>query len=104
MADLSRRGFLTRTSLTLGAVGVGLASGLGARQWLATAPTWPNALPSSISLPALPQVGGPALETMIVHIRDISTAEVALMVGTREVVFTDPQLVKRLVQAAGREG
>jgi hypothetical protein len=97
MVDLTRRGFLTHTSLTVGAVGVGLAGGLGVRQLVAA-----SALPglSSASTPLLP--AEPVVESMIVHIRDVSKAEVSLMVGTREVVFTDPQLVRRLVQASQR--
>jgi hypothetical protein len=45
---------------------------------------------------------------MLVHIRDLATAEVAMMVGTQELVYRDPELVSRLVRtavsASGAEG
>jgi hypothetical protein len=103
MADLSRRGFLTRTSLGLGVVGVGMAGGLGLQQLLTRSaqPGAPLPLPELPSV-SLPLLGGPVVDSMIVHVRDISRAEISLMVGTREIVFTDPQLVGRLVQVSNR--
>lgn len=107
MPDLTRRGFLTRASLSLGAVGVGIAGGTGLRQVLTQSaqPSAPLQLPDlmslSLPLPSISLPGGPATESMIVHIRDVGKAEIALMVGTREVIFSDPQIVQRLVQAAG---
>ena len=38
---------------------------------------------------------------LVVHIPDPRTGEIHLMVGTREVVRTDPALVARLVRDAG---
>ena len=99
MADVSRRSFLARSSVTLGAVSVGLAGGLGVRQLFVARPTQGMSL-EGVALSAVPLAPAAPLETMIVHIRDIAGSEIALMVGTREVVFSDPQLVGRLVQAA----
>jgi hypothetical protein len=109
MADIShtRRGFLTGLSIT---TGIGLASGLGLHRFLAgDAPTGPA--PATASRPepqAAPQPAGqpPMLETvslagpMLVHVRDVASAEVSMMVGTRELVYRDPELVSRLVSTA----
>ena len=37
---------------------------------------------------------------MVVHIRDVASAEVAMMVGTQELVYRDPEFVSRLVRTA----
>ena len=90
---LSRRG-LIRSAAGLGAAG--LAAGLMVNSAItpaaaATAPT--------VGAPA----GQPAAagEPMVAHVRDASTGEVDLFVGTRHVRFTDPQLAARLAKAAG---
>jgi hypothetical protein len=36
----------------------------------------------------------------VAHVRDLKTGEIAVMVGTREIVYRDPQFVKRLIKAA----
>jgi hypothetical protein len=109
MADFShtRRGFLTQLSIT---TGVGLAGGLGLHRLLAgDAPSAP--VPATGSRPesqAAPRSAGqaPRLDAvslagpMLVHIRDVASAEVSMMVGTRELVYRDPELVTRLVSTA----
>jgi HD-like signal output (HDOD) protein len=40
------------------------------------------------------------LEPMVVHIRDVATAEIAVLVGIQEFIYRDPELVARLVQTA----
>lgn len=39
-------------------------------------------------------------EDVVVHVADASTGDVAIMVGTREVLHRDPQLVGRLLAVA----
>ena len=109
MADFShtRRGFLTQLSIT---TGVGIAGGLGLHRLLAS--DVPTALAPASGSQAepqdVPQPAGlaPTLEAvslagpMLVHIRDVAGAEVAMMVGTRELIFRDPELVSRLVSTA----
>jgi hypothetical protein len=41
---------------------------------------------------------------MVAHVRNANTGEVALMVGTREIIYRDPGLVARLVGAARQSG
>jgi hypothetical protein len=41
--------------------------------------------------------GGP----MLLHVRDFATAEIAVLYGGHEFVYQDPELIARVVQAAG---
>ncbi|MBV9170981.1 MAG: twin-arginine translocation signal domain-containing protein [Chloroflexi bacterium] len=107
MTDLTRRGFLGQASVMTGA---GVVGGLGLHQLLtrqpgsdpATAPgtaappdtAWQTA-PSGAALDSI-SLDGP----MIVHLRDVATAEVSMMVGTHELVYRDPELVSRLIKTA----
>ncbi|MBV8719700.1 MAG: twin-arginine translocation signal domain-containing protein [Chloroflexi bacterium] len=105
----SRRGFLTQLSI---GTGVGIAGGLGLHKLLATdAPaTRPSETQAQASAPQVaPQASGaPGLSLdavslggpMLIHIRDVANAEVAMMVGTRELIYRDPELVSRLVNTA----
>jgi hypothetical protein len=88
MAKLTRRGFIKKTS-------VGAAT-LGALV----------AVPGLAEVEAAPQAhaaGGPTAghyEPLLAHVRNRATGEIALLVGTREVVIHDRELVMRLVKAA----
>jgi hypothetical protein len=88
MAKLTRRGFIRKTS-------VGAAT-LGALV----------AVPRLAEVDAAPQphaAGGPTAghhEPLLAHVRNRATGEIALLVGTREVVIHDRELVMRLVKAA----
>ena len=107
MADLSRRGFLTQVSV---GTGVGIVGGLGLRQLLTAhdpsaaplgLPQVAPVAPVSATAPLGLTLDGVTLAgPMLVHIRDLASAEVALMVGTQELVYRDPELVSRLVSAA----
>jgi hypothetical protein len=41
---------------------------------------------------------------MLVHVRDLATGEVAMMVGSQELIYRDPELVSRLVRTAATAG
>jgi len=88
MAKLTRRGFIKKTSAgaaTLGAL---------------------VAVPRLAEVEAAPQphaAGGPTAghhEPLLAHVRNRASGEIALLVGTREVVIHDRELVMRLVKAA----
>ena len=49
-------------------------------------------------------VAAEGVDDLIVHVRDVSTGEIALMVDTREVVHRDRSLAARLVHAARNSG
>ena len=106
--DLTRRGFLARMSIT---TGIGVAAGPGLTQ-LKT-PTGADRTPApsgGVPAPAAAAVAPMAfgLDTaalpgaMVIHVRDLPTAEVSVMVGDQEMVYRDPDLVARVVTAAAR--
>ncbi len=85
MADLTRGGFIKKTSAgaaTLGALAV--APGL-----VTAAQAAPEAHAASASS-----------ESLVAHVRNVATGEIALLVGTREIVIHDHALVRRLIKAA----
>jgi hypothetical protein len=92
MTDLNRRSFLKQTSV--GAATLGLLSSLPA---LAAIPDSPLATKPEVPAAAF---SGP----MIAHVSDVATGEVALLVGAREIIFHDPQLVARLMKVRARAG
>ena len=109
MADLTRRGLLTQMSI---ATGVGIVGGLGLRQIMApqvqqatAAAAMPLPLPgvsrAEVAAPSGLSLGRVTLAgPMMVHVRDVSSGEVSVMVGTQELVYRDPELVSRLVETA----
>jgi hypothetical protein len=89
--DLTRRNFLTKVSL--GVAGIAASSGLALPQLLTVAREAPEA--DQIA-PDLAPIG----EDLVAFIRNASSGEVAVMSGSREVIYHDPQLVGRLLDAA----
>lgn len=93
MVELTRRSFLGRAALGTGAgvlAGgvVGTATGLLA--------TGRGVLPAGSTGAAAPS------EALVAHVRNVSTGEIALMFGTREVVYQDRALAAKLMDAARR--
>lgn len=86
MAKITRRGFLKQTSVGMAATGVLTTVSL------AEAHNRPAAAAKQTS-PTMYN------EPVVAHVRDAATGEVALMVGTREIVYRDPALVARLLKA-----
>lgn len=87
MNDLTRRRFLTHSS-----IGVALAGALAVVPGLATI----------LRLPPRTLVGGPSgiAEPLIAHVRDLETGEISLFIGTEHVVQRDRELAARLYAAA----
>jgi hypothetical protein len=88
MSKLSRRSFLARTAVTAAAVTGGAVTLAG------------------IEAPALVVAGSRARsprptrgDVLVAHVRNISTGEVAVLMGTREVVYRDRSLVAHLLAA-----
>lgn len=96
---VTRRAFLRGTTLTAAAVGV--AGGVPGLSGILAA--------GSADEPAV-QEGAAGVETdiagigspVIAHIRDISTGEISVFQGEREVIIRDSSLARRLASAAGR--
>jgi hypothetical protein len=108
MADLSRRGFLAGMSVT---TGVGIAGGLGLHQLLSPAPgsdlvasvpsvALPVERPTTQHPPAALQSGVTLAGPMVIHVRDVQSGELSLMVGTQELIYRDPDLVARVLETA----
>ena len=92
MNNLSRRRFLTHSSLGVAFVGaVAAVPGLSAVLKL-PAPATP--------IGSQPALAGP----LVAHVRDLASGEVSIMVGTREVIERDRDLATRLYAAARRAG
>ena len=87
MAKLTRRGFIKKTS-----VGAATLGALVAVPGLAEVDATPEA--HAAGRPAGPH------EPLLAHVRNRASGEIALLVGTREVVIHDRELVMRLVKAA----
>lgn len=88
MSKLTRKGFLGKTSMGVAAIGA-MVSVPGIAHV-----TEADAAPE-FKLRAH-ELNGP----LVAHVRDLKSGEIAVMVGTREIVYRDPQFVKRLLKAA----
>ena len=101
MENVSRRGLLRNGSLAV--VGVGLVAaapgaGLAAKASEAgAAGRSPATAPESAALPAGARLDGP----LVAHVKDLSTGEIGVYLGTSEVSFRDPQLAAKLYRAIG---
>lgn len=86
MSKVTRRGFIKQTStglLSVGALTVVPGAAIGPHLFK------PAAIPAS-------SAEGP----LVAHVSDAKSGEIALMVGTREIVVHDPELVARLQRIA----
>jgi len=99
MVEVSRRRFLAETSLGIGVGIATVAAFRNAAVALSAPATRQNALAVD-PLPGAPLAGMRLLEPMVVHVRDVATAEIAVLVGTQEFIYRDPELVARLIQTA----
>jgi hypothetical protein len=98
MENVSRRGLLRNGSLAV--VGVGLVgavpAGLAAKASDASAV---DHSPASES-PALPT--GASLDgPLVAHVKDLSSGEIGVYMGTSEVTFRDPHLAGKLYRTVG---
>jgi|SRR5882724_2865334 len=87
MAKLTRRGFIKYTSVGVGTAGV-LVGVLAAQSRLVE--------DAQAKKQEVPTAMHP--EASVVYIRNRATGEVGLLVGTREIVYRDPELVQRLLK------
>ena len=87
MLKLTRRVFFKRTTASVATLGV-----------LATAPVLISASEEP-EIAATDLSGVTLTDTLVAHVRDLTTGEVGLMVGTQEIIYRDPDLVMRLLRA-----
>ncbi|MDQ6771498.1 MAG: hypothetical protein M3024_00680 [Candidatus Dormibacteraeota bacterium] len=93
MTEVSRRRFIATSSIAVGAAAMGGA--LAAIPHMRVLPATLGPATTSLA----PEVSG---EALVLHVSNIETAEVSLMMGTREIVYHDRQLVAGLLNAAKR--
>src|SRR6266446_9855848 len=91
MKDLTRRRFLTHSS-----IGVAIAGAIALVPGAAAA----LRLPAATSKAGAPKAmaGGP----LVAHVRDIATGEIAFLVGSERLMIRDRELAVRLHAAAKR--
>jgi anaerobic selenocysteine-containing dehydrogenase len=89
MSKLSRRSFLKGAGIATGAAIVG-ASPLSAA---AASEQAPELVANPSQLPH---------EPLVAYVRDAAKSEVTVLVGTDEITYRDPVLMKRLLKAAPR--
>jgi len=87
MAKVTRRTFLSTT--------VGAAGGVAAMGLIAG----PGTLVEAAQNVAEASDGPVSSEPMTAYVRDAATGEISVMVGHREVITKDPQLIRRLQRA-----
>ena len=95
MTEVTRRRFLTRSTLGLTAAAVGVGGAL-----VAVPRLLPPAAPAPLPVPNGAELAGP----LVLHVRSAATGEVSLMVGTTEKVYRDRELVGTLLRAAAGTG
>jgi hypothetical protein len=86
MKDLTRRRFLTHSS-----IGVAFAGALALVPGVSAALKLPT---------ATPKVGLKADGPVIAHVRDVATGEIAFLVGTERFIIRDRELAVRMHSAA----
>jgi len=100
MARYSRRAFIAKTSIVAAAAGAastlpGLTSVLGAAQ--NEAPALDTATSEAVDAGAgVADASAP----LVAQVRDLSTGEIGVFNGLREVVVHDPQLANSILRAA----
>jgi hypothetical protein len=95
MSQLTRRRFVKQASKGVSAVGL-----LAAVPGIATLPT-ASAANTSTSQALASQLEPTTLaEPLVLHVRDLASGEIALLSGTKEIVYHDLELVRRLVRVA----
>jgi hypothetical protein len=98
MHGFSRRWFLKTGSAAVVAAGAistlpGLPSAVGALETQGPAD-------AEATLSAEADASSALEEPLVAHVRDLSTGEIGLFSGTREITILDPQLAARLLRAA----
>jgi hypothetical protein len=97
MENVSRRGLLRNGSLAV--VGVGLVGAVPAFSAgdASAVDRSPATASEGAALPTGASLDGP----LVAHVKDLSTGEIGVYMGTSEVTFRDPHLAAKLYRAVG---
>jgi hypothetical protein len=93
MMGLSRRMFLKRGSLAVAMAGV--ASSMPLLSEVAAGPPGSEAATTAAEVPEGLQMS----ESVVAHVRDLSSGQINLFVGERQIVLNDPALARAIVRA-----
>jgi hypothetical protein len=93
MANMTRRGLLKSTSVSVATLGVVASVAVGAER-LIVAPTESHAVGAAPST-AVNSV------SIVAYVRNAATGEIGVLVGEKEVIYRDPQVAASLTKAAG---
>jgi hypothetical protein len=88
MKGLSRRMFLKRGSIAVAMAG------------MATSPLLTGATSEATTEAAALPEGAQLTEPVVAHLRDLTTGEINVFVGSRQVVVNDPKLAHALFRAS----
>jgi hypothetical protein len=95
MEEVSRRSFLKRSSAVVAAAGVATVVPVGA----VAASTKSRTTHGSSKSPAEVEPGAALDETVVAHVRDLGSGEIAVMAGEREVILHDRSVASTLYRA-----
>jgi hypothetical protein len=101
MSDTSRRGFLAIAGA--GVAGVAVASVAGSAGSAATGSSSPaadSAVPVAQELAGGTELPAAASGSLVAYVNDVRDGRLSVMVGEREVVIRDREIVARLANAA----
>lgn len=93
MSRLSRRGFIRQTSVGVATTGLLVAAPRLAEIADPAASDVAATTSTESSIAAM-------TEPVLAHVRDFASGEISLLVGNREIIYRDPELVMRLIRAA----
>jgi hypothetical protein len=97
MAQVSRRLFLRNSGLAV--AGAGVMSQIPFLSSLVGAGESEGPAAVDAATEGTDEGAASLSEPLVAHVRDLSTGEISIFNGTREVVFNDPQLASRLFRA-----
>lgn len=92
MAKLTRRGFIGQTTASVATIGI-----LATVPTLAATPEMTDTLAADTAAAELSTTS--LAEPLVAHVSDLASGEVTIMVGAREVILRDTDLVMRLLKA-----
>jgi hypothetical protein len=96
---VSRRAFLTKASVGVaGGVAAGVAATSGLSLGALLAPAAASVAPATKAKPDLTPLG----QDIVAHVVDASSGDVALLIGGREILHHDPELVGRMLSGVRR--
>jgi hypothetical protein len=94
MSKLTRRGFFKQTTASVATIGV-----LAAAPLLTVEPEVSDVATTEVSTATAALSEATLSEPVVAHVRDLAAGEISLLVGNQEIIYRDPGLVMRLLQA-----